>query len=93
MRISFLKFERMKRIFLMFGPKLHKISIIKLGLMMTILFFKFGPITTLDLLSWPFTIIFFKFGPMTTRDLLSWSFQIAKGMEYLASKKVIKNFK
>ena len=40
MRISFLKFELMKRIFLMFGPKLHKINIIKLGLMMTILFFQ-----------------------------------------------------
>ncbi len=29
-----------------------------------------------------------QFGTVTTRHLLSWSFQIAKGMEYLASKRV-----
>jgi hypothetical protein len=27
-------------------------------------------------------------GPFTTRHLLSWSCQVARGMEYLASKKV-----
>ena len=26
---------------------------------------------------------------LTTRDLISWSFQIARGMEYLSSKKVL----
>lgn len=28
--------------------------------------------------------------PLTSRDLLAWAFQIARGMEYLANKKVIK---
>ena len=30
-----------------------------------------------------------QFGTVTTRHLLSWSFQIAKGMEYLASKRIV----
>ena len=29
-------------------------------------------------------------GPLTTKHLLSWAYQIAKGMEYLGSMKVIK---
>lgn len=27
--------------------------------------------------------------PLTSRDLLAWAFQIARGMEYLASRKVL----
>ena len=29
-------------------------------------------------------------GPLTTKHLLSWAYQIAKGMEYLGSMKVMK---
>ena len=32
-------------------------------------------------------------GPLTTKHLLSWAYQIAKGMEYLGSMKVIKQLK
>ena len=32
-------------------------------------------------------------GPLTTKHLLSWAYQIAKGMEYLGSMKVIKKQK
>lgn len=30
--------------------------------------------------------------PLTKKNMISWSFQVARGMEYLASKKVIQNF-
>ena len=32
-------------------------------------------------------------GPLTTKHLLSWAYQIAKGMEYLGSMKVMKKLK